>query len=71
MRKPVLQVKWVKDTNPSSDTPDVKETEVEGKTAVIAYTFLRGLRLVVAAGGAYIILDTVRQVMVAQANNKV
>lgn len=68
MRKPVLQVKWIKNSKTPTTTPDVKETEVEGKTAIIAHTFIRGARTVITGVGVYIILDTARQYIVAQAN---
>lgn len=63
----VLQVRLIKNATAKNTTPDVKETESEGKTAIIAASLIHGIRIVVAGVGAYVVLDTVRQVLVAQA----
>lgn len=63
----VLQVRWVKNPRKQAQ-PDVKETEVEGKTAILAHSFTKSILTVVVGGCAYVALDTARQVLVAQAN---
>lgn len=68
MRKPVLQVKWIKTSKSEPKIPDVNEIELEGKTAIVAATFSKTVRYVVFGGFGFIALDTVRQVLVAKAN---
>lgn len=60
-----LQVKLVKKEKTAPTTPDVKETETEGKTAIIAASLVKGISLGVVGVGLYVILDTGRQVAVA------
>lgn len=62
----VLQVKMVR--KPKEQTPtSITDSESEGKTAIIANTFTLGFHKAVVGVCAYVLLDTIRQVLVASA----
>lgn len=62
-----LQMKVVK-TNKKQDTPaDTTDVTIEGKVAIVTYTIDRVFRKIGIAVCAYVVLDTLRQVLVASA----
>lgn len=64
-----IQMKVTKTPKAKSENVNTNETECEGKTAIIAYTIDRGFRKIGAAVCAYVVLDTMRQVLIARAKN--
>ena len=70
MRNRKLEVRMVK-TN-KNETPSVSQNEItfEGKVAIIGHYLERGFRMAGKAALAYVVLDTFRQVAIAQANQQ-
>ena len=65
MRNRALQIDWVKKGTSQDTASDQPEIELERKVAVVTQAVERGIRKVGIVVCAYVILDTVRQVVVA------
>lgn len=68
MRHRKLEVRMVK-TNENKDAQSSQyDTHIEGRVAHITFTIDRVVSRAARAALAYVVLDTLRQVMVAKAN---
>lgn len=63
-----LQVKMVKKNKKAPVTPDQSDTELQGKTAIVGFVLERVVEKVGNAVISYVVLDTIRQVLVARAS---
>ena len=62
-----MQVRFVKNKKHEETPASTKETTVEGIAAIAGYTIDRGIKKIGMFCIGYVVLDTVRQVLVAQA----
>lgn len=63
-----IQVRVVKTKEEAPRTASSSDTSFEGKTAIIAHTFDRTLEKLANAVVAYVVVDTVRKVLIARAS---
>jgi hypothetical protein len=65
MRNRALQIDWVKKGSSQDTASDQPEADLEKKVTIVTQAVERGIRKVGFVVCAYVILDTVRQVVVA------
>lgn len=67
MRKRTIQVKMVKTPKDDDTSPDETDETLEGKAAIIGYYAQRIVATIGKSAVAYVVVDTLREVVIARA----
>jgi len=69
MRNRALQLRFVKTNQSDAAVSDETDSTFEGKVAIIGHFVEKGFKNIGMAVCAYVVADTLRQVIVAKANH--